>query len=116
MRSNLALIGPEAAFARGADRPSGAGPGRPCRGLEWVGSGYRARCSPDPPLRPLQGLRARFAGQDLRFTAGWVYRYSPPYYPPGYPPRYTHPARYTLYTTVSAGHAQYARQCTNSCF
>ena len=40
-----------------------------------------------PPLRPLQGLRARFAGSGpLLEQSGWVPGIAP-YYPPGY----THP-------------------------
>ena len=44
-----------------------------------------------PPLRPLQGLRARFAGTGTSPRAAWLGTGIAPYYPPGIPTPYTHP-------------------------
>ena len=74
----------------------------------------RAPGPENPPLRPLQGLRARFAGsQDLPEQRGWVTGITLPVYPPGiphpgttlvthpvYPPWYP-PALHTMYANVT---------------
>ena len=97
MSWNLALIGQEAAFARG-----GAGrvpdPTGPRRG----GTGRTGGVAGDThPLQPLAGTSgARFAGISLHFAAGWVPGITLPQYPPStIPTRYTHPVHPYLYTS-----------------
>ena len=83
MRSNLALIGPEAATGPGSTRePSG----RP--GPAGVGAGVTGVFRPHThPLRsPAGTYGARFAGVGPPLAACWVPGIALPVYPPWYPP------------------------------
>ena len=64
MRSNLALIGPEPWFARGA----GPDPAKRARPQGVVGAGTAGAAARSHPLRtPAGSYGARFAGSSLRF-------------------------------------------------
>ena len=98
MRSNLALIGPEAALLGRGPRPSGAGP-EGLQGLEWWGLGARANGSMGAAARPPTpapvGLPGPAPLSGLRFTV-----MDPGYrYVPVLPTRYTHPAYPPWYRT-----------------
>ena len=75
MRLNLAPIGQEAGFARGASHDQRSGPDR----REWWVMVQRASELDPHPLQPLAGAYgARFAGIYLSSSSVVGYRYTPP--------------------------------------
>ena len=106
MRSNLAYIGPEAGFARGASLTAERAPERSGVGGQVQRASELPSTTHSRPCRP-SGARFAVLGTSPR-AACWVYRYYPPLYPPS-------PHTPPVLPTCRHYRPRPAR-CTNSCF
>ena len=112
MRSNLASIGPEGRFARGAPATAGSGPWQ-CQGGCGRTGGAAAVTHPLQP--PAGASGARFAGYCLRLRAGWVPGIALPL-PTRIPHPGTIPSPYTTPCMACSSVLLCPRACTYGCF